>query len=179
MVCVDCFVCVPVFALSQPLFVDCINKKTHVQRGSCRRKKNVACISRKQWYYSVYNHTKQSKSNQTPRKEKCLQEDAQRGGEHRRAIVLRKGKKKKKGRRKRGVKREKAFLHLHCTTGGLHAIFTRRLCEFEITWVTETLFHPLFFAVFVRVVLTLPVLALLHLFCVPCVTASSPPSLVL
>lgn len=92
-------------------------------------------------YFTTPN---KSKSNQTPREEKCLQEDAQcRGGEHKRAIVLGKGKKKKRGRRKRGVKREMAFLHLHCTTGGLHAVFTRRLCEFEITRVTETWFHPL------------------------------------
>lgn len=138
-----------VFVLSQPKnpFVDPINKQPHGKEGKEEAAGGKCGMHIRKTMVIQCSSPHQTKVNQakTPRKEGCLQEDAQSRGEHKRAIVLRKGKKKERGRRKRGVKREKAFFGLHCATGGLHAVFTRRLCEFEITRVTETLFHPLFF----------------------------------
>lgn len=129
----DCFI----LSLSQPPFVDRINKQTHVKRGTSRRR-NVACIFRKQWYYIVFHHTKKKYSKHTTRKSASKKMQSAEGST-KELLFWEKGRKRKGG--------EKAFLHLHCTTGGLHAVFTRRLCEFEITWVTESLFHPLFFVV--------------------------------
>lgn len=118
----------------------------------------------------VYASPNKSKSNQTRREEECLHKDAPRTGKHKRAIVLR-----KKGR-KRKAGGEKAFLRLRCTTGGLRAVFTRRLCEFEITRKTNIISSTVAcYVCWSCVNFACP--RFTHPFRAPCVRATPPPSL--
>lgn len=141
---------------------------------------NVACISYKTRVLQCIS-PHQTKVNQTKhpaRKTASMKMHSAEGAQKSYCSEKREEKEKREGkeRNKEGRGIPSLALH-HRRSACLFFFFTRRLCEFEITWVTVHIILSIVLFLLCLVVLTLPVLAMLLCSCSPCVTATPPPSL--